>query len=277
MRFRLAALLFTGVLSFAQARPAIAASSMQIPESTLKQTLARLLGVTEAQILSAKGITLEQPGDVHSIVFGRYYERENRTSWTFPVLGVMHPCADQLCMSILRLGQAANRLVPIAIVDLEQPLATVGSLAPSWVVPQLREPAQKPRHPVLLLVSDYQLQPKGEPARPASDGEQQTEHALYLISLRNPKEPKLLHTLTLLERYPEPERSSAPPSNVGRRIEGLRLGRLGSDIVMQVIERAIDSQYSHCLRPEPSERQFRLVEDRFVEQPSSKKAPRDCR
>ena len=99
------------------------------------------------------------------------------------------------------------------------------------------------------------------------NAERHIEQALYLVSLRKPSAPTLLYTHTLFERAPEPDTRPAGPSamRVGIRIEGMGIGRQGQDLLLHIIERDIDSRFSECLRPEPTERHYRLIEDHFTE------------
>jgi hypothetical protein len=253
----------------------------QPAESNVQQTLARALGIAVTQIVDARSFSLQSSPEASGVVLGRY--RESGTAWTFPVVGVHHPCPAGTCLSVLRLGQATNAMAPLALVDLEQPLAPVGSIDPLWMSQKVREPAQKARWPLLIIASEHQLQPPKEDKPQRTHGrEERIEQTLYFVSLRSGKAPKLLHEHRLLEKSPESDddASRGSPGRVGQRLEGLRIGRQGPDLIMSVIERDIDSRFSRCLRPEPLERRYRLVEDRFQESPNkaAQKAPRGgCR
>lgn len=90
------------------------------------------------------------------------------------------------------------------------------------------------------------------------------EQIRTLVDLRKPKQPVVIHKQTLYERWPEPsDRSRRPPGRVGRRMEGLLLGRERKEIVMTLTDRDIDSHYSQSLRPEPVSTRYHWVGDRF--------------
>jgi len=159
-----------------------------------------------------------------------------------------------------------ERWAPLALVDLDQPAAAVGSVDPVFVRKPVREPGPKVSWHVLLLATEVQNDPPAAEKTPGRrpKREERSEQQLFVVSLREGSAPKLLHQRTLLERWPDvAERGGRAPARIGRRIEGLQLGRLGQDIVMNVIERDIDSSSSHCLRPEPVELRYRLVDLRF--------------
>lgn len=237
------------------------------PDSNLKQTLAQALGIAPAQIVEARSFELQSTGESSGFILGRY--RESGTRWTFPVLGVLHPCAGGTCLSVLRLGQAAHALAPVALVDLDQPIAPIGSVTPLWLSQKVREPSQKARWPILIIASDDQLeQPADDRPTRRHNASERIEQNLYFVSLRSGSAPKLLFQHQLLEKSPEPETppSHRLPSRVGQQLEGVKLGRQGQDLLLQIIERDIDSRFSHCLRPEPITRRYRLVEDRFQEE-----------
>lgn len=247
------------------------------PDVNLKQTLIQVLNIAPAQLVEARGFELQATSDVSGIVLGRY--REPGTKWTFPVLGVLHACAQGTCLSILRLGQAAHALTPIALVDLEQPVASIGSVDPRWLIQKVREPTEKTRWPILILASDHQLQqPTDDKPTRTRGANEQIEQTLYFVSLRSGSAPKLLYQHQLLEKSPEPEtRPAHRPPRVGRQIEGVKLGRQGQEFLLQIIERDIDSRFSECLRPEPITRRYRLVEDHFQEVKSATpRLPGDC-
>jgi hypothetical protein len=248
-------------LSMAQAEP-VAPSSL--PNKNLTQSLAQLLVIPPEQVVEVRGFDLRSVPGISGVVLGRY--REKGRAWTHPVLGVFHVCPAGTCISVLRLGQAAERLAPLALVDLDRPAAPVTPLSPVYFRASVPEPTEQVRWPVLLIASEVQdSEPSSGPSPPQRrSGAHRVEQQLYLLSLREGNAPQILHQRTLFERWPESEDGrERAPSRVGRRIEGLLLGRHGQDIVMHVTERDIDSSYSHCLRPEPSVQRHRLVGLRF--------------
>ncbi len=250
-------------LSVAQAEPV---SPTSLPDKNLTQSLAQRLAIPPEQVVEVRGIEIRSVPGISGVVIGRY--REQRRAWTHPVLGVFHACPAGTCISVLRLGQAAERLAPLALVDLERPAAPVTTLSPAYFRTSVPEPTGPVRWPALLIASEVQdsepsISPSPSPSHRQSDAHR-VEQQLSIVSLREGNAPQILHQRTLFERWPESEDGRArAPSRVGRRIEGLLLGRHGQDIVMHVTERDIDSRYSHCLRPEPSVERHRLVGLRF--------------
>lgn len=233
-----------------------------LPRASLGTSLAALLGISPAQIVEAKGYGLRTANGVSGVVLGRYHE--SGKGYTFPALSVYHDCPGGTCVALLRLGQAATRLVPLSLVDLDAPAAPVPNLQPVWLRPQVPQPASPPRFPVLLVASEPQSHDPSQPA-PAAGG--RSEQELYIISLHPASQPKLLHHLTLSVRWPEPEDAHVrPPHRVGHRVEGVVLGRRGDETVLIVSERDLDSRYSRGLRPQPKDRHFQLVGGRFTEQ-----------
>lgn len=266
-------------LLLAMASSAHALPPGQLPEASLKQDLAQVLGVPVSSVVAAKGYDLSRAGAVIGVVLGRY--REGAQGWTFPALATYYPCAAGTCLSLLRLGQSVSRLAPLALIDLARPAVPVRTLSPLWNTPRIPEPEGPVGWPVLLVAGEVQRSerppgPQGPSDR--SEGER-TEQSLVLISLRTPEAPATLHTHTLLEREPDSERAELAPRRIGRRVEGLSLGRQGEETVMQVIERDLDSRYSHCLRPEPVARRYRLLDGRFQESadPAARRDTHGCR
>jgi hypothetical protein len=243
--------------------PAVVAATDPAALSTasLGTSLAALLGIPQSQIVEAKGYGLRTANGVSGVALGRYHESAG--GYTFPALSVYHDCPRGTCVALLRLGQAATRLVPLALVDLDAPAAPVSNLQPVWLRPQVPQPASPPRWPVLLVASEPQ---QHDPSKPGPSAAGRSEQELYIISLKPSSQPKLLHHLTLSERWPEPEDAHVrPPRRVGHRVEGVVLGRRGDETVLIVSERDLDSRYSRGLRPQPKERHFQLVGDRFTE------------
>ena len=237
----------------------------QLPEAARKGDLAKVLGVQPAGVSEARGYDLQAAGMVSGFTLGRYVQ--GGRAWTFPVLGVYAACATGTCISALRLGAASRRLAPLCLIDLEQPVAPVPRLDAAWLLAAVPQPSSPARWPVLLLVSERQLDEPatGELRRAGRSAEARTEQTLYVVSLQIAGAPKLLYSGTLVERGPEPERNGHAPRSVGSQIEELRLGRQGQELVMVISQRDIDSRYSRGLRPEPIEHHYRLVGERFAE------------
>lgn len=238
----------------------------QLPEAARKADLAKVLGVLPAAVSEPRGYTLHTAGTTSGFVLGRY--RQGQRTWTFPVLGVYAGCAAGSCISALRLGAAVNRLTPLALIDLAQPVAPIPRLEAAWLRSEVPQPSGPVGWPVLLLVGErQQTEPsRVEPGEVGRSAAASTEQTLYVISLRNAGAPRLLYSGTLVERSPEPELDGRVPRRIGSRIEGLRLGRQGPELVMILSKRDISSRYSRALQPEPSEQHYRLVGDRFQEQ-----------
>lgn len=243
-----------------------AVSPASLPTPTLRQNLASALSVPVTQIVEVKAVSLGDAGPVSGLVLGRY--RTGTQAWSFPVLAVYYACETGTCQSILRLGQASERLAALAVVDLDAPLARLGSLQPSWIVAAPRQLATAARWPVLLLASEAQSRQPTEagPGARAMVAAGPSEVELSVISLKSPASPTLLHRRSLSERWPEPSdpRGMArPPRRIGRQIESLSLGRKGDERLLVVVEHDIDSQFSRGLRPQPETQTLRLVGERF--------------
>lgn len=235
-----------------------------LPAATLQANLAAALAIPKTQIVQVQGYALRTANGVSGVVLGRY--RESAAGYTFPVLAVYHDCPGGTCQALLRLGQAVDRVTPISLVDLDANAAPVPHLQPVWLQHSVPQPATPPRFPVLLLGSEPQTQ---DPSKPGSArAGRASEQALHIISLQAAAQPTLLQSLTLAEHWPESEDArERPPRRVGHQIEGVVLGRQGNDHVLIVHERDLDSRYSRGLRPQPTQRTFRLVGGRFVAQP----------
>lgn len=261
------ALWLLGVVGAALPSPASADGfgPAQLSEAARKSDLAKVLGVQPAGVSEARGYNLHAAGAASGFTLGRYVQGSR--AWTFPVLGVYAACETGTCISALRLGAASRRLAPLALIDLEQPAAPVPRLEASWLLAEVPQPSSPARWPVLLLVGESQ--PDEPAARDGKKGgasaEARTEETLYVVSLRTAGAPKLLYSGTLVERGPEPARDSRAPRRLGSRIEGLRLGRQGQELVMVISTRDISSRYSRALQPEPIEHHYQLVGERFQE------------
>lgn len=265
-RLQAARLGLTLLLVSASLRGPLAAAATDpsaVSPASLGQSLATVLGISPAQIVEVQGYGLRTQTGVSGVVLARY--REGSGLYTFPVLAVYHDCPSGTCQTILRLGQAVARIAPSALVDLDAPAAAVPRLQPVGLRMPVPQPASPPRFPVLLLVSETQRREPGQPGAEAP-----SEQHLQLVSLKTAGQPALLQTLTLAARWPEPaDARTRPPRRIGHQIEGLVLGRQGSEQVLLVRERDLDSRYSRGLRPQAHERRFLLVGTRFLAQPAS--------
>lgn len=253
------------LLCFAVAWPThslAAADPSTIPTASLRDSLAKALGISGTQVVEAQGYGLRTANGIGGVVLGRYHESSGR--YTFPVLAVYHDCPGGTCQTLLRLGQAVDRIAPIALVDLDTPVADVPRLQPILPRMAVPQPEKPPRYPVLLIGGEPQQR---EPSSPAAQPRHSEQH-LIIVSLQSATAPTQLHSLTLSERWAEPaDAQIRPPRRVGHQIEGILLGRSGAEQVLIIRERDIDSRYSRGLRPAPRERRFRLVAGRFVAQP----------
>lgn len=230
-----------------------------IPTGSLRDSLARALGISDAGVVEAQGYGLRTANGIGGVVLGRYHESSGR--YTFPVLAVYHDCPGGTCQTLLRLGQAVDRIAPIALVDLDAPVADVPRLQPILPRMTVPQPGKPPRYPVLLIGGEPQQREPSSPAAQSRHSEQQ----LIIVSLHSATAPTQLHSLTLHERWAEPaDARDRPPRRVGHQIEGISLGRSGAEQVLIIRERDIDSRYSRGLRPALTERRFRLVAGRFV-------------
>lgn len=259
-----AARILTLVSSLLAFSASAAVAPITLPPETLRQNLATALSVPVTQIVEAKAYRLAAQGAVSGVVLARY--REANQAWTFPVLSVYYACEAGTCQSILRLGQAVERMATLALVDLEAPLRALPAVDPIWIDGAPRFQAPSARWPVLLLVSDVQRQEpvRPVPASPPVSSDRRVEHVLHVVSLQTPSAPVELHHQVLLERWPEePENRIRPPRRIGRRTESIAIGRQGSDHLLVIRERDIDSQYSRGLRPQPETQTLRLSNQRF--------------
>lgn len=230
----------------------------------LRQNLANALAVPLTQIVEAKAYRIDGKGAVTGFVLGRY--RQATQAFTFPVLSVYYACDAGTCQASLRLGQAAERLAPLVLVDLDAPLRSVGRLEPVWFDGGAWQAASAPRVPVLLVASDVQGKEPSASGRGVSDLSEGTrsEHLLHVISLATPNAPTLLYRGTLYERWPDrAEDRARPPRRVGRRIESLSIGKSGSEHLLVISERDQDSRFSRGLRPSPESQTLRLQDGRF--------------
>lgn len=241
-----------------------------LPPATLQNSLAAALAIPPSQVVGVQGYALRTPNGIGGVVLGRY--RQSATGYTFPVLAVYYDCPGGTCQALLRLGQAVDRIVPIALVDLDAPAAPVSRLQPVWLQRSVPQPATPPRHPVLLLGCEPQTHDPSKPGAARTD--RPSEQELHIVSLQAADKPTQLQSLTLVERWPEPEDArERPPRRVGHQIESVVLGRQGSERVLIVHERDLDSRYSRGLRPQPTLRSFRLSGGRFVAQPDRSALP----
>lgn len=252
-------------LGFGSTGAALAATDpSSLSTASLQTNLAAALAIPKDQIVQVQGYGLRTANGVSGIVLGRY--RESAGGYTFPVLAVYHDCPGGTCQALLRLGQAVDRITPLALVDLDGNAASVPNLQPVWLLRAVPQPASPPRFPVLLLGSEPQTQDPSKPA--AAPARRPSEQELHIISLQAAGRPGLLQSLTLVERWPEPEEArERPPRRIGHRIEGVVLGRQGNERVLIVTERDLDSRYSRGLRPQPTTRTYRLAGGRFAAQP----------
>jgi len=252
------------VLCFALAWPTrglAATDPSTIPTGSLRDSLARALGVSGAQVVEAVGYGLRTASGIGGVVLGRYHE--SSSGYTFPVLAVYHDCPGGTCQALLRLGQAVDRIAPIALVDLDAPVAAVPRLQPILPRMAVPQPEKPPRYPVLLIAGEPQQREPNSPAAQSRHSEQQ----MLIVSLQLATAPTQLHSLTLRERWAEPDDArDHPPRRVGHQIEGISLGRSGAEQVLILRERDIDSHFSRGLRPALTERRFHLVAGRFVAQ-----------
>lgn len=268
--------LFFGFFFFSGSRlprgPYLALSSVAAQSAQAARTdAARLLGIPATQVLDTSSYPIVGLPTVESAVLVRYIDKN--PAWAFPALVMYYPCHNnQRCISLLRLGEAADRLGTLGLIDAQAPVQAVPQLVPHFFPTPLHLATSRPQGPLLLIVAEHQ-EKSGANARPGA-----LRQVLHLVSIQHPEAPSSLGRLSLKELWGESaDRRDPPPRSVGHSLVSLSIGRDGPDVVLLASERELSSRFSKCLPPKPRRIRMRLVQHHFVALPGTEDDLSGCR
>ena len=243
---------FVAVAAVLWSATAWAIHPASLPAHTLRTHLAQALGVPVDRVSDVRAYDVAR-GTIGGFVLGRH--RDPGSAWAFPAVALYAPCRRGFCVWTARLGAAARRLAPVAVVDLDAPRTELGGLHERWRARDVPVPTGRLRRPALVLVVERDG-PRGD-----------TTVDLVVVAIGTPKKPRVLGAIPLVRRSPEPRSGPPMPSTaiVGYRVDRVAFTHAQGQRAVVAATTPLLPHTSGCPAPRPRDRTYPLTGDRYRE------------
>lgn len=250
-------------LMLALAPPAAGYPMSAWNKKSLTSDFARMRYTTADRVVELRAFDLKLAPGVKGFTLGR--SRVKDGTWVHGGVVIYYNSGKGYRMWAQGMG-GARKVRPLALVDLVAAETVVPTNAHFWGTRSVKEPTRRARWPVLIVQSE-------------SLHGSRLKHETFLISLKEPKKPRLLFRLVTLSR-----RQGTPRAKGGRypRFAGTRVGALrfvkkkNTAPALLITETRISTRFNRCKAPKPVPTRYLLQKGRFVKQPK-KQRPGGCR